>query len=423
MQIYNLITNDQKFHIAASCTLEQLHYTLLYVLDLGYSIDYGFYDNENSWPETKAKNTTIAQLPREFVYRINNTDFNIRVTSANISDYLYPRSEKGDLASRLHQDFLLPAKILPSDLAAIKNKLESLIGLFSRTKTIFIDDAYFCYTIDNGAYCLDVFASIIDLKVSLDSKEEGIFKKSLSLVFIPDDDYFDISEFDLGSIYEIEDFARLGQIVKGVELLERDLPDWDIDTCDIKPDYHPLSKELATDRINPGKLQVTIEPGEDENAGAKMDMVYETIFDQQKLEFKGFESLCHQIQESVIDKLNQIGIVSQIEVNDLNLYNILLPLSRFGIEISLGDFSLSKNEANPFKNGNFDGAAAQELMGRLMSKYGYQGLTNKIMKNKDINMMDLMSLATRFKNQDIDPEDPKIKKLLTSLYETFKDDL
>ncbi|MDD3809460.1 MAG: hypothetical protein PHS94_04215 [Erysipelotrichaceae bacterium] len=420
MQIYNIIANNEKFQIASSCTLEQLHYALLYVLDLDYSNDYSFIDRALSWREPETKNTPISFLGNEFSYRIADRDFQVAIISANISDTLHPTSGDALLTARLHQDFLLPIKCLPSDILAIKRKLADLLAIFPDKKIIKAGSCLYNYSHEDGAYCIDVFANLRDLKLCKDSREEGVFKKSLSLVYIPDEDYFDLSEFDFGTVYEIENIAKILPVVKAVLNLEEDLPGATTDELEQVMDYHPLPIDLKTANVNPGKLQITIETDEDHS---RLNLVYENISDKKELEFHGFEQLCHKIQELSAAKIEQIGIVREIEVNDLNLYNILLPLSRFDISVNFNEFSLDDATSNPFESGTFNGAGAQELLSRLLNKYGYQGLIQKIMSCPNVNMMDLMSLATRFKSQGLDPDDKKTRELLATIYEAFKEDL
>ena len=423
MQIYNLTANNEKFQIGAGCTLEQLNYALLIVLDQSFALEYSFNDKNHNWNQDQAKTTTIAQLENEFKYQINDQSFSITVASANITDDLYPKSSNANMNGKLHQDFLVPRICHSSDFKAIKVKLASLLDIFPEQKIIASASRYFHYTIDNGAYCLDVFDSLQDLSLALNSREEGIFKKSLSLVFIPDEDYFDVSEFDFGEVYEIADSSKLLAVSTGVLLLERDLPALAFDSAQVAIDFHSLALDLTTTTYNPGKLQIALEPSDNDDVTAFLNFEYESIFDQRELHYQGFEQLCQLIQRLTIEKINQLGIVARIEVNDENLYHILLPLSRFNIEISRSDFTLVKDNANPFENGNFDGATAQELLSKLLNKYGYQGLTQKIMSTSNLNMMDLMSLATKFKNQDLSLDDPKTRELLQNLYEAFKDDL
>lgn len=423
MQIYNLTVNNQKFQIPASCTLEQLHYSLLYVLSQNYSNDYSFSDNSRKWQEPLTRSTIIAGLDNDFYYRLGNQKFPIKIRSANVGEYLYPLSEAANLNDKLRQDFLLPSSCHTSDYKALKIKLLSLLDNFQKDQIIKSGNFHIHYSLDEDAYCIDVYESAQHLQIALNSKSDSIFKKAFSLILIPAEDYFDLSEFDFGTVYEIDKIANLMPLVHAVLALERQPQSRKLDFSNDPIDYFLPMGDIKTTVINPGKLQVVLKLEDDQEPGVSLQLAHGNVVDQQPLEYHDFCQLCAQIEQLVIAKIEQIGLVQKIEVNDNNIYNILLPLSRFNITIVKSDFNLENADFEPFANSKIDRATTEEILSKLVNKYGYMRLSQKVMNSTNLSLSDLMALAAEIKNQDIDLNDPQTKELVAGLYEAFKDDL
>lgn len=424
MQIYNLKVRDSQLQIAASCSLEQLHYTIQYLFQLDYNQPYHFIDDTKEINSNQTPLRKINELSNNFSYIYGGEKFDITVLSATISSYLYPRSEDEKLTRNLRQSFLLPKSLSKSDARAVENSFKRSTDLFYGTYAIKHGDNYFYYNKEDASYEICIFKNIENFALALNSKGDSVFKTCLNLLYDVEDDYIDISEFSLGEVLEIDSIEAMTLLADAVNEMAKYQSHLNLETI-AAHQINYFYEDVIVDNFNyiPGKLQVAIAIESENDNRVVLNLIYENIIDKKELNYQNFGDLVHQIRKLTLDKINTIGSVALIEVNDDNVKNILLPLMRYNIEIKNTDFDLTDLTTNPFSQGGFDGQKAQELMSKLIQKYGYDGLTKKIMSSGNLSMMDMMNLANNFRSNNFDPNDEKLKQLITNLYDAFKDDL
>ncbi len=424
MQIYNLKVRNSQLQIPASCTLEQLHYTIQYLFQLDYNQPYHFIDDNKEIHSNQTPSRKINEVSNNFSYSYGSDLFDITVISATISSNLYPRSDDEKLSRNLRQNFLLPTSLSKSDARAVENSFKRSIDNFYGTYAIKHGDNYFYYNKEDGSYEICIFKNIEDFALALNSQGDSVFKTCLNLLYDVEDDYIDISEFNLGEVLEIDSIEAMSLMADTINEMAKYQSHLNLETI-AGHQINYFYEDVIVDNFNyiPGKLQVAIAIESDKDNQVVLNLIYENIIDKKELTYNSFSDLVHQIRKLTLEKINTIGSVPVIEVNDDNVKNILLPLMRYNIDIKNTGFDLTDLTTNPFSQGGFDSDKAQELMSKLIHKYGYDGLTKKIMSSGNLSMMDMMNLANNFRSNNFDVNDEKLKQLITNLYEAFKDDL